>query len=213
MSAIEDAMDDLGQISKRPFTHWAQDGLPCLVFGLNFMLTGFVFLIEFALPRNPFYPFAAILFWCAISLASRWGLTKLKQRIVFPRSGYIAFQPSGWMRYTSVIAIGTVLAIVVPIVIYQPRFHGWTLIAGPAAAVFFALASLDSWFRYGFPDGILWAGVSLAVGVWMFHIHAGFIDGLLWLLIALGGAWVFTGGLRLYFFLRTDASGKERSNA
>lgn len=206
-------MDDLYLISKRPFTFWAQDGLPSLVFGLNFMLTGLVFLIGFSLPRNPFYPFAALLLWGVIILASRWGLMKLKRRIVFPRSGYIAFQPRGWMFHASVIAIGIVLAAFVPIVIRQSSFHGWTLNAGPAAAFLFALASLDSWFRYRFPDGILLAGVSVAVGVWMFHTHAQFINGLLWLIIATGGAGVFTGGLRLYVFLRTSGIGKEGPDA
>lgn len=206
-------MDDLYRVSKRPFTYWAQDGLPSLVLGLNFMLVGLVFLLGFSLPRNHFYPFAAILFWCLMSLASRWGLMKLKRRIVFPRSGYVAFQPPSWMRHASIIAIGIVFAAVVPIMIRQSSVHGWTLIAGPAVAFLFALTSLDSWFRYRFPDGILWVGVNLAVGVWMFHVHAGFIDGLLWLVIATGGAWVFTGGLRLYVFLRTDGIGKEGPDA
>jgi len=206
-------MDDLCLISKRPFTYWAQDGLPSLVYGLNFMLTGLVFLIGFSLPRNHFYPFAAILLWGVITLASRWGLMKLKRRIAFPRSGYVAFQPRGWMPRASIFAILVVFAAVVPIVIRQPSYHGWTLIAGPAAAFLFVLASLDSWFRYRFPDGILLAGVSVAVGVWMFHTHAQFISGLLWLVIATGGAGAFTGGLRLYVFLRTSGIGKEGPDA
>ena len=206
-------MDDLYLVSKRPFVSWAEDGLPSLVFGLNFVLTGLAFLLGLSLPKNNYYPFAAILFWCVISLASRWGLTKLKQRIAFPRSGYVAFQPPGWMPRASLIMIGVVFAVVVPIVIRQSSYFEWTFIEVPATAFLLALASLDSWFRYRFPDGILWAGVILAVGVWMFHIHAGFIDGLPWLLIATGGAWVFTGGLRLYIFLRTDRIGKEGPDA
>jgi len=196
-------------MAKRPFTFWAQDGLPNLVFGINFMLTGLGFLLGFSLPRNHIYPIVASLLWCAISLASRWGLMKLKRLIAFPRSGYVAFQPPGWMRHASFIAIGVVSAVLAPVVICQSIGHEWTVIVGPAAAVFFALASLDSWFRYKFPDGIFWAGVSLAVGAWMFHIRAGFIESLLWLLIANGAAWVFTGGMRLYVVLRTDGVDRE----
>ena len=83
---------DLDDVARRSQKYWDVDGLPELMMGLLWMLWGGAWLFGEALPDD----WRADAFWTAVpallagsGVAAIWATKRLKQRLTFPRTGYV----------------------------------------------------------------------------------------------------------------------------
>lgn len=199
----------LDETAKRPVRYWDQDGLPELMLGLLAIASSGVFLVGYALPRGTstaqtYAQFGPIL-WAAASLAMRWGLKRLKERITVPRGGYAAVLSEPSPTYWA-FALGVVLLVGAGVLLLNVGAGGMpegTWMAAPGFATLFAAALLFGGLRYKLEHMVYLAAFSLILGAWMVRIGAG-PQGGLWVMVWLGTAMALTGAVRLKKFLKTN---------
>lgn len=183
--------------------YWDQDGLPELMLGLLLTITGSAFLAGYALPRESsiaqVYAFVAPIVWGGSSLAMSWGLRKLKERITFPRGGYVALRrPTPAYRVSALVVVLLVGGWM--FLLRDGLTRGQSVVA-PGVAAFFVVALLVGGLRYRLPHMLGLAAFSLLLGAGAYRINAG-SQGALSVMVFLGVAMVLTGALRLRNFLK-----------
>ena len=80
------------EIEVRPLAYWNADGVPGLVAGLGCLLWGVLYLIGTVLFVGRSYFAYSSAVWLTLFLwgfGVEWGIEKLKERITFPRVGYV----------------------------------------------------------------------------------------------------------------------------
>jgi hypothetical protein len=198
---------DLDEATKRPMRYWDQDGLPGLVLGLVLIVSGGVFLVGRALPRgssiSQVYAIVAPILWGGSCLAMRWGLKKLKERITFPRGGYVALREPTLTYRASALAAVLLVGAGMALLNAKGGLPQWRWMAAPGFATFFAVALLVGGLQYRLPHMLWLAAFSLVLGAWMYRIRAG-VEGGLWVMLWLGGAMALTGAVRLRSFLKAN---------
>jgi hypothetical protein len=189
--------------------YWDEDGLPEVMLGLLSIASSGVFLVGYALPKGSStaqaYAQVGPIIWAAASLAMRWGLKKLKERLTSPRGGYGAgiseTSPTYWA-----FALGVVLLVGAGVLLLNVGGRGMpegTWMAAPGFATLFAAALLVGGLRYKLEHMIYLAAFSLILGAWMCRIGAG-PQGGLWVMMWLGAAMALTGAVRLTKYLKTN---------
>jgi hypothetical protein len=198
---------DLDDLAARPMRHWDQDGLPELMLGLLFIASSAVFLVGYALPRGSstaqVYAQVGPICWAAASLSMRWGLKKLKERITFPRGGYVALSeptPAYWACALGVVLLVGAGALLLNV---EGGLAEGTWMAAPGFAALFAAALVVGGLRYKLEHMVYLAAFSVILGAWMFRIGAG-PQGGLWVMMWLGTAMALTGAVRLKRFLKAN---------
>ena len=194
----------LDDFAKRPMRYWRQDGVVDLIVGLACMVTGIINLGGQALPRTSFVRVVTgfVAFGCFIALVRL--IKPLKERITFPRTGYVAFRvdPPTW-RFRTVVQVCTIL-------------FGLGLLCLPHASwfpgLFFALlmaaALAVDGLQHEQPHRLWLAVVTLFLGAACYALHTG-IDGFHWVMTGLGVAMALTGAWRLHSFLKSNPKPEE----
>jgi len=93
---------DVDAVALRASRHWMEDGLVEISLGLFFVLQAGVYL-AWRMPPIWVAP--------AGSLCIIWGFKKLKERVTFPRCGYVAFPTPGRVRLALLLLLGVAVAI------------------------------------------------------------------------------------------------------
>ena len=104
----------LAQSKKRSRRYWFEDGIVEIFTGLLFFFVGLMFLlINKFVPEQTVYYFGLIVFIVLGILAMRWGIKTLKERLIYPRTGYITLSDNCGTQplSTLIIAICTIVAL------------------------------------------------------------------------------------------------------
>jgi hypothetical protein len=194
---------NLDDIARRPQKYWDVDGLPELMMGLLWMLWGGAWLLGEALPHD----WRANAFWTAVpallalsGVAAIWATKRLKQRLTFPRTGYVDWkEPSRSARLmAAAVALATAMVLAAVATNRDTRVeHAAAPLLGAILSLAFVVASL----RQRAPHYLALAGVALALGLAFGALRAGW-ESVNWMFVALGAASAALGGLRLVLFLR-----------
>jgi hypothetical protein len=118
---------DIDDVKRNAQRHWMEDGLSEILVGLLFIIIGGGLLLKLALPRWLTLDLLSSALTAAGALGLSWGFKKLKERITFPRSGYVVLpEPTRTRRmltFGSVAVLGLASAlgllthrVVVPVV-------------------------------------------------------------------------------------------------
>jgi hypothetical protein len=197
----------LDEIAKRPLRYWSEDGLPDLMLGLMFVVVAAIFLIGRMLPAGSSiaraYPMAAPALWAVSSIAIARALKKLKERITFPRAGYIAFREPALFYRACALALVLLVGVGAVLLNRTAAAPQWRSMAGPALALIFATALLIGGFQYKLRRLLWLSAFSLLLAASMYRMEAG-LDGALWVMLWLGGALALTGAARLKSFLKAN---------
>lgn len=194
---------ELKEIEQRTARNWNADGLPELLLGMIWTAWGGLWLIGSALPRGTAYT----CFWlvlppvvaCSGFFVNR-GLRRLKERISYPRAGYVRLKrPPAWVR--ALVALAGLLAVSAVVLLGFLGYSESTLSALVVAAISLLLLLVAAHARNG--RLLILAVVSLGLGVWVWRTGAGW-TGLNWAFLWLGAAALLTGALRLRRFLREN---------
>jgi Trk-type K+ transport system membrane component len=89
---------DIDQVTVTAQRHWMEDGLSEIMVGLLFIVMGGGLLVKLALPHWLTLDLLTSALTAAGALGLSWGFKRLKQRITFPRSGYVALPEPTRMR-------------------------------------------------------------------------------------------------------------------
>jgi hypothetical protein len=103
---------EIERITKRPIQYWFEDGLGELMTGSLFSIMGLFFLIQGWTPNSTIAYLVGILGMVAIGAGpwlSRYFLKKLKEKVIYPRTGYVKFPA---LKRTRRILTGVIALIV-----------------------------------------------------------------------------------------------------
>jgi peptidoglycan/LPS O-acetylase OafA/YrhL len=194
---------NLDDVARRSQKYWDVDGLPELMMGLLWMLWGGAWLLGDALPDD----WRANAVWTTLpallalsGVAAIWATKQLKQRLTFPRTGYVDWkEPS---RSARLMAAG--VAMVIAMVLVAVATNRDTRIehaAAPLLGVILSLAFVVASVRQRAPHYLALAGVALVLALVFGALGAGWAS-VNWMFVALGAASAVLGGVRLVLFLR-----------
>jgi hypothetical protein len=209
-------MADLDQIAGRPAQYLSETGTPQLMGGLVLLILGISALIQTSLITAPGYrdyvlvaQYAGL---CCVGIAL-WRLSALKQRIVFPRGGYVKPRGSGrtWLVAVVVASAGLAYSVFADT---SPRLRVGieSPLLWPAFMIVFAIIGLDSGWRQK-SALTLWFGVymaCLAPLVWLLPVDNYARSAAL--MVALGAPIAVRGALRLRRFVRSNPMPPEPRN-
>jgi hypothetical protein len=205
-------MADLDQIAARPAQYLSETGTPQLLGGLVFLILGSSALIQ-TLMVTPGYLTLVVQYagLCLVGIVA-WRLSALKQRMVFPRGGYV--KPRGRNRiYSSAILV--VFAGLAYFVFADAGFQAAaeSPLVWPVFLIACAIISLDSGRRQK-SRVFLWFGAymaCLAPLVWLLPVSNNYARGGA-LMVALGAPVAVLGALRLRRFVRLNPIPPEPRN-
>ena len=128
---------EIKKITKRPVQYWFEDGLGELMTGSLFSLMGLFFLIQGWTTDSTLGYLAGILGMVAIGAGpwlSRYVLKKLKEKVIYPRTGYVKFPTIKRTRriLTGVIALTVSTGLVVLVSQYEDVLNWLPMIEGVA---------------------------------------------------------------------------------
>lgn len=194
---------NLTEIEGRPARSWSVDGLQELIMGVLWMMWGGSWLLGQLLPKNWMWG----LYWTVVPVllalsgfAGNWAVKRLKERITFPRTGYVELkEPSRAVRLgTAAVAIlvsGALAAMIV-------RSEGKSVehMITPAVGVILSLSFLVASMKQKAPHYLVLAGVALALGIAFGALRTGW-ESLNWMFVVLGVIAAISGGIRLSRFV------------
>lgn len=178
--------DNFDQMEQRTRRYWYQDGLSEIIVGLLFLLLGGFFWLQACLPANS--P-AAILLSSGLVLvlvagffASRQAIRALKTRLVYPRSGYVAYRKPKRRRFWLNGLLAIIMAILVSALFTYAKV---------------TLTWIPAWT--GIILGAIWLVTASRIGLLRFYILAG-LSALIGSILTLSGIDEYPG-LALFYAL------------
>ncbi len=193
---------DLKDIERRPLRHWNIDGLPELYMGLLWLVWGGLWIygqsLLAGLARKIFWGVVPMLLVAATFLGG-WFLKKIKERITYPRAGYV--QPGRQRQRAAWAAIVGALAVVAafPMARSADLRALMPLLASAALSAVFALTAR----RMQVPFFLWYAPVPLLLQAGYYWIRGSFLS-LEWMFVILGALCTVGGAIRLRRFLRAN---------
>ncbi len=208
---------DVEAVTLRASQYWMEDGLAEVLLGLLMFGQMGVYIMAGALPRGPLMDFVrtfgAQALCLAITLSIFGGFKKLKARITFPRTGYVALPERSTRYRTAVFAIGIALtgfAVAVGLG-FQPSQTDWlSQSAVSAFAAFSATCLIVGGLQYK-QASLLWEGfltLLFAAGLEGFTDLRGF-KGPEVLMVIVGASMAVIGAFRFRSFLKAHPRPQE----
>ena len=207
---------DVDAAALRASQYWMEDGLVEILLGLLTSSQMAIYMVAGALPRGPLMDFVSTFgaqaLCLAITLSIFGGFKKLKARITFPRTGYVALpKRSTKYRMSGFLIALAVGAVTVGLEVFRLSQTDWlSRMAVPAFAAVFAICLISGGLQYK-QASMLWEGLLtllFAAGLEGFTDLRG-IKGLGALMIMAGISMAIFGAFRLRRFLKANPKPQE----
>jgi len=201
---------DVNEITRRAQRHWMEDGLVELMLGLLMSTQMGVYMLAGALPVGFIFLAQALVLASTLGIVA--GFKRLKSRVSFPRTGYVAFPKPTWKLRISIWGtFGTVFVVAEGISMLGPADKDWlSSIAAPAFAVFFAVCCIGGGLRHKQPT-LLWEGfLTLLFAIiltWFTSLRG--ISAVGALMILVGTSMAVLGGFRFRRYLKANPKPQE----
>jgi hypothetical protein len=206
--------DDIQKAMQRTKRYWHVDGLVEGAFGGVCLVLALFFLIQSILPQNNLFSqllnagFVVILI--GSMLVSRKAVTFAKERLTYPRTGYVSYRRSTGGRHVLAFGVAMLMATLVTVLfVTAPTSLDWLpaitglLIGG--AMLFFS-------YRVGLARFALLALISSLLGCALSLVGLGNVPGLALYYGLMGLALLVSGGLTLARYLRETDMPEEITN-
>jgi hypothetical protein len=192
------------EIAQRPMGYLNETGVPWLTSGLVWVLLGLSQLVWPILAARESHQnlalgvqFSGVI--CAVLVL--WGAFKLKQRVVFPRGGYVVPRESPRVRILAMIAFSGIF-----LVWLFTRGGTHSLYAGqqlwaPGFAIVFAAISAASARQGKSSLGYWFAAYLICLGAVLYQTQSGGYASMSWLQVGIGGPLAAYGAIRLRQFI------------
>jgi hypothetical protein len=195
---------NLDDLARRPARYWNVDGLPELMMGLLWIAWGGAWLIGQRIPHDSWLN----VYWLVVSpalaasgFAVMWATRRLKERLTFPRAGYVEWkEPSRGARLRAA-AVAITAAVALAVMVLTRDTRQMEHMATPVLSVILSLSFVVASLKQRAPHYLALAGVAVALGLSLGAMNGGW-ESMNWMFLALGAACALVGGLRLALFLR-----------
>jgi hypothetical protein len=190
---------ELDSISRRPLRYWSQDGIHDLFFGALLLLFGVIQWGMYA--RQPLLVVLPLLLALVVSgPIGKKLVVRVKERLVFPRTGAIELRQSKPPRMAFVAAVVATLLLWQVFILLSGTLYRW----GPMSfALIFGAMFIWTSQRLGLRRhlvvGVITLGFGIALGVAAPHDQLGFIV----FFLGLGTLQVLSGAIALAAFLHS----------
>jgi hypothetical protein len=202
---------DINRIASRPRRYLAETGVPQLVGGLGFLILGTSVLIQPAFPTT-----GSWIGGCCAG-AVLLGARVLKQRIVFPRGGYVELRTRPALLFILLSCFAAAVALPI-FAIMWPESLRWVTgimesrLIDPGFAIGFAIICLASGWREK-STLMMWFGfylLCLAPLLWWVPVNN--YERGAWLKVGVGAPLTLAGIVRLRSFLKANPRPVEMAN-
>ncbi|RPI22114.1 MAG: hypothetical protein EHM61_23090 [Acidobacteria bacterium] len=165
-------VDEVQKTIRRTRQYWYADGFAEITIGLLFFVLGLIFLGQAHVPARSVYGVALQLALPVVFLLGFWlsrhVIRSLKERITYPRTGYVSYPKPSVRRRRLALAAAALIAV--PIAGFLARYHplpvNWTpLVEGLMTAVILILAG------QGLKRFWVIGGFSLVLGLGLSFVH------------------------------------------
>jgi hypothetical protein len=189
---------------RRPWRYWYEDGLAEMGAGAIFVVLGLCFYAQtLPLPQpllllvSMFGPLIAMI---GVGKLADWAVKRLKARLTYPRTGYVAYRRErGGRRWLQRAALGAATGALVGALAALPALREWV----PAATgTIIGAAFLYGGYRLELARFYLLAAVSIVIGTLVALSGLGDLWGGAVYFGSLGLATAISGGLALYNYCR-----------
>lgn len=194
--------DPIQDTMRKTLSYWYVDGLMELSTGVLLVLVGFFYvvlgLVGSGATAEPLSGFGLPALILAGGLLARWTVSKLKERLTYPRTGYVACLSNRVDRKLWSIFFGLTAAFVLVFLVVYFKLN-WLVNAAPAAMAA-TLITFIGW-SYGLRRFYLLAFYTLLLGLPMalLPLEDKFVLAVFFFGCGLG--WVVSGGLTLRGYL------------
>ncbi len=198
---MNDPIKDAIQQTRR---YWYVDGLTELATGALLVVVGVFFIILGMIVPSTFANWLNGLGLPALILvggiAGRWAVNRLKERLTYPRTGYVAFrQPRVGLKLLTIV-VGMMVAVILAVAIFQLKYT-WLVNATPAVMSAIMIALVGQ--RFGLRRFYWLAGYTLLLSLplALLQVSDKFV-----VAIFIGGCglgFLVSGGLTLRNYLNT----------
>jgi peptidoglycan/LPS O-acetylase OafA/YrhL len=195
---------NLDDLARRPVRYWNVDGLPDLMMGLLWIVWGGAWLIGQRIPQDSSWN----LYWLVVppalaasGFAISWATRRLKERLTFPRTGYVEVKEPSRAARVSAAAVAITAALALAVMVLTSDMRQVEQMATPVLSVILGLSFVVVSLKQRAPHYLAFAGVAVALGLSLSAIEGGW-ESMNWMFLGLGVACALVGGLRLTLFLR-----------
>jgi hypothetical protein len=195
---------NLDDLARRPVRYWNVDGLPELMLGLLWIVWGGAWLIGQRIPHGA----AWNLYWLVVppvlaagGFVVHWATRRLKERLTFPRTGYVEWKEPGRSARLGAAAVAIGAAVILAVVVLTRDVSRVEHVATPVLSVILSLSFVVASLKQRAPHYLALGGVAVALGLALGAMSSGW-ESMNWMFLGLGAACAFVGGLRFAFFLR-----------
>ena len=203
---------DLKEIERRPKQYWNADGLPDLLFGFVWIIWGIGFLLPELLPAGKlrsYYSWASLALLVVSGYAADWAIKKLKQRLTFPRTGYVEWRKPGTAVRVAVMILAAAVAAGTALLASHGKEWGIADYAPPALALFFALGYLFAAIWHKLPHLLFSSALSLVLAGIIARMRLDLHQAWVLFLLCLGVLSCLVGFIRLRIFMRQNQQQQE----
>jgi hypothetical protein len=194
---------DIGRLVNRPQMYVFEDGVGELAIGFM-SLVSFGAFSSLVFRTLPLLVPQAI--WLGMCLGVFWGAKKLKERVTYPRGGYVALDEQTVTIRGRISGRALNVALLFGmfgfIVVFSRVFKFPASQAVVVSAIFFGAYTLSA-IMYRIPHMLWLAAFSALVGVWVYGWNYSRGDSLAFVILSQGVALVVDGGVRLWRFLKS----------
>jgi LPXTG-motif cell wall-anchored protein len=204
------ATPDLKALAERPARTMNEDGLTELVIGALWILIAGSLLAGTGLRPGPirttFWIVIPVVFMIVAVYMTIWGLKRIRERITYPRTGYVnSLTPrSAWIGLVVVMLVGAGILILGFAGTGDRLMNLIPAVGGLLIAAGFVVLAI----RRKNLSLLILSGPALVVAIGIPFLHVG-ENSFLWLWLWLGTASAATGAFRLRIFLRRHPRNRE----
>ena len=196
--------DSIDQVAQRARSYWYVDGLNEVAFGGLCLLLGIYFQFQDSL-KNPSLPQQMLeaglaLFIIGIALMLHKLVNFLKERLTFPRSGYVSYRrPSTIRRLATGLLAAAIASVLSAVLMIAPPELDW--MAGLTGLVLAAVWLFLAW-RFQLSRFLVLSLVSLGGGIFLALMQPDGVAGVAAMYYLEGATLLASGGLTFWAYLR-----------
>jgi hypothetical protein len=197
----------LNELTKRPIQYWFEDGIGELVTGGLFTLIGSYLILQAILSNSVWQAVISILSVIVIGggvFLGRVLIAKLKERLVYPRTGYVSY-PKRPSKGKLAVTLITVIAVAISVIMLgrsESDFTWTTFVIGAICGALMLFQAIQT----GFYRLYIEAALAFLLGATMANpAFAGKLNNGLFFLIY-GLILVFAGGCALFSYFQRAPS-------
>jgi hypothetical protein len=194
---------DLKELQQRTKRYWYTDGLHEIAFGFICLVLSLYFLAQVLLPQDSMLAnlltAGFVLLVLGSAFLTRWILTNIKERLTYPRTGYVSYAKPGARQNWLTAILGMLIAILlVAFFTTHPASMAWM---SAVSGLVFAAVWAAMGYRLGLSRFYLLAGAALIFGAVPTLTGMQEILGLVTFYGLIGLAMSASGGLTLKSYL------------